>query len=75
MARSRIVFGVAGVLALGTAAFVVHRTGLLDRGEEQWTLVQSYCVECHNAAEATGGVVFEGGQIVAPAGAGRFVSG
>ena len=28
--------------------------------EEQWTVVRTYCVECHNAAEAAGGLVFEG---------------
>ncbi len=61
MARSHILFGAAGVLALGLGAFVVHRAGLLgDRGEKQWTLVQSYCVDCHNAAEAAGGLVLEG---------------
>ncbi len=61
MARSHILFGAAGVLALGLGAFVVHRAGLLgDRGEKQWTLVQSYCVDCHNAAVAAGGIVLEG---------------
>src|SRR5688572_28856893 len=61
MARSPILLGVAGAVALGVAALVLHGAGVLgDRGEEQWTLVESYCVECHNAAEAAGGVVFEG---------------
>jgi hypothetical protein len=57
MARSRILWGAAGALALGAAAVVVYRTGLLgDRAEEQWTLVQTYCTDCHNAAEAAGGL-------------------
>jgi mono/diheme cytochrome c family protein len=61
MARSPILLGAAGAAALGVAALVLHGAGIFgDRGEEQWTLVESYCVECHNAAEATGGVVFEG---------------
>ena len=62
MARSRILLGAAaGAVALGAAALVLHRAGLLgDRGEEQWTLVETYCVECHNSAEAAGGLVLEG---------------
>src|SRR5688572_12923489 len=61
MARSTLLLGAAGAAALAVAALVVHRAGILgDRGEEQWTLVQSYCVECHNAAEAAGGLVLEG---------------
>src|SRR5688572_2782778 len=61
MARSTLLLGAAGAAALAVAALVVHRAGILgDRGEEQWTLVQSYCVECHNAAESAGGLVLEG---------------
>src|SRR5688500_11007726 len=61
MARSTLMLGAAGAAALAVAALVVQRAGILgDRGEEQWTLVQSYCVECHSAAEAAGGVVLEG---------------
>ncbi len=53
--------GVGGALALGVTAVVLYGTGILgDRSEEQWTLVQSYCVDCHNAAESAGGVAFEG---------------
>jgi hypothetical protein len=61
MPRFTILYGTAGVLALGAAAFIAHRAGLLgDRPAEQWALVQTYCVECHNAAEAAGGLVLEG---------------
>ena len=61
MARSPLLLGAAGVAALAVAALVLQRAGLFgDRGEEQWTLVQSYCVECHNGAESAGGLVLEG---------------
>jgi hypothetical protein len=61
MARSRILLSLAGALAAGGVAFALYKSGVLgDRGEQQWTLVQTYCVDCHNAAEAAGGVVFEG---------------
>jgi len=61
MARSHIYLAAGGILVLGAAAFFAHRAGLIgDRGAEQWALVQTYCVDCHNAAEAAGGVVFEG---------------
>jgi mono/diheme cytochrome c family protein len=61
MAR-RITFGIAAAAAaLGAGAWIVHRTELLGpSAAEQWTMVETYCVECHNAAEAAGGVVFEG---------------
>ncbi|HUQ52600.1 MAG TPA: DUF1587 domain-containing protein, partial [Gammaproteobacteria bacterium] len=62
MTPSRLILTGAGVLAaaaVGTAV-VVHTDLLGPSAEEQWTLVQTYCVDCHNAAEAAGGVVFEG---------------
>jgi hypothetical protein len=62
MDRSRIVLGAVGALAVaGVAAVVVNRAELFGpSAEEQWALVETYCVECHNAAEAAGGIVFEG---------------
>ena len=63
MDRSRLIFGAVGTLAVaGAAAVVIQRTGPSrpERGEEQWTLVQTYCVECHSSAEASGGLVLEG---------------
>jgi mono/diheme cytochrome c family protein len=61
MAFSRVHWSIAGVLAAAGAGFALYKSGVLgDRGEQQWTLVQTYCVDCHNAAEAAGGVVFEG---------------
>src|SRR5215212_3854303 len=61
MARSHILLAAGGALVLGVAAFVAARTGLFGgRAEEQWAVVQNYCVDCHNAAEAAGGLVLEG---------------
>jgi hypothetical protein len=61
MERSRLILGAVGAAAvLGGAAVVVYRGELFGpSAAEQWTIVQTYCVECHNAAEAAGGVVFE----------------
>jgi hypothetical protein len=62
MNRSRLIGGTA--LAAGiaaAAALVAYRTELFGNpGAEQWTMLNRYCMDCHSAAEATGGVVFEG---------------
>jgi hypothetical protein len=61
MPRSRILYSIAGVLAATGVALAVYMSGVIgDRGERQWQLVQTYCVDCHNAAEAAGGLVLEG---------------
>jgi hypothetical protein len=61
MARSRILLSTAGALTAAVVVFALYKGGVIgDRGEQQWRLVQTYCVDCHNAAEAAGGVVFEG---------------
>jgi hypothetical protein len=61
MPRSRTLFSIAGALATAGVALALYMSGVLgDRGEQQWTLVQTYCVDCHNAAEAAGGLVLEG---------------
>jgi Protein of unknown function (DUF1592)/Protein of unknown function (DUF1588)/Protein of unknown function (DUF1585)/Protein of unknown function (DUF1587)/Protein of unknown function (DUF1595) len=62
MNRSRAVLGSVAAIALaGGAALLVQRTDLFrDRSADQWGLLNHYCMDCHNAAEATGGVVFEG---------------
>jgi hypothetical protein len=49
-----------GAAALGVAALLSWRGYLADNGEQQWALVDTYCVDCHNAAEAAGGLVLEG---------------
>jgi hypothetical protein len=61
MSPSRIILIGAGLLAAAAAvtAVVLHTDLLGPSGEEQWTMVQTYCVECHSEAEAAGGVVFE----------------
>src|SRR5688572_15619246 len=61
MPRSRILISIAGALAAAGVVLALYMSGVLgDRGEQQWTLVQTYCVDCHNAAEAAGGLVLEG---------------
>ena len=56
----RVLVGLGvGATAVGGAALLASRS-YFDNGEQQWALVQTYCVECHNAAEAAGGRVFEG---------------
>jgi hypothetical protein len=62
MSPSRIVLAGIGVLAVAGAvtAVVLHTDLLGPSADEQWTMVQTYCVECHNDAEAAGGLVLEG---------------
>ena len=61
MKRPRLILGAVGAAAvLGAAAVVLYRGEIFGpSAAEQWTIVETYCVECHNAAEAAGGVVFE----------------
>ncbi|MEO8466525.1 MAG: DUF1592 domain-containing protein [Gammaproteobacteria bacterium] len=62
MNRSRLIAGMVGtVLLVAAAAVLVQRAGLLpDRGVEHWNMLDRYCMDCHNAAEAAGGIVYEG---------------
>jgi hypothetical protein len=62
MTPSRIVLAGTGVLAVAGAvtAVVLHTDLLGPSAAEQWTIVETYCVECHNAAEAAGDLVLEG---------------
>jgi len=62
MKRYRSLLGAVLVgAAIVAAAVVAERTGLLaGNSERQWAMLESYCTECHNAAEFAGGVVFEG---------------
>jgi hypothetical protein len=58
MNRARVIIGLgAAALTLGSAALY---TRFRDRGPEHWALVQTYCIDCHSAAEASGGLVLEG---------------
>jgi hypothetical protein len=60
MNRSRLGLGagLVAVIALGATAFQHYY--LAQRGSAQWTLVTTYCLDCHSAAEASGGLVLEG---------------
>jgi hypothetical protein len=61
MSASRLTLAGAGILAAAGMAGVALHTGLFGpSAEEQWTMVETYCVECHSAAEASGGLVLEG---------------
>jgi hypothetical protein len=61
MERSRLILGAVGAAAvLGGGAFVYRGELFGPSAEQQWAVVRTYCVECHNAAEAAGGLAFEG---------------
>jgi hypothetical protein len=53
--------GVAGVAVAGVATYLllVDRSPE-DRLAEQWSLLGDYCVDCHNNADYTGDLSFEG---------------
>ena len=51
---------IAGGVVLTAAGVAYHQGLIFDRSEQHWAVVQSYCTECHNAAEATGDLVLEG---------------
>ena len=53
-----LAFG-AVVAAIAGAVFVIPKL-LGPSPAEQWTMVQTYCVDCHSQAEASGGLVLEG---------------
>jgi hypothetical protein len=62
MSPSRLILAAAGAAAVvGGGVYVARVTDLLGPSPaEQWTMVETYCVECHSAAEASGGLVLEG---------------
>jgi mono/diheme cytochrome c family protein len=55
----------AGAAVLGVGAIVAWfatehwSRPAVERAEQHWGLLQSYCVECHNSAEFTAGVAFD----------------
>ena len=53
---------VAGVAAVGVAgAWLLRRDGSPEAMlEDRWAMVEEYCIDCHNDAEFTGDVSFEG---------------
>jgi hypothetical protein len=56
--RAIAVVGTAAVIAAGALAYRFDLLG--DRGAQSFATLDRYCMECHNAAEAAGGVVLEG---------------
>jgi hypothetical protein len=58
----RIAAGAAVLgLAAGAAWFAADRwpRPAAERSGEHWGLLESYCVDCHNSAELTGGIAFD----------------
>ena len=50
----------ASVVAAAVGVFALHRAGLIgESGGEQWAVLESYCTDCHNHLDLTGGVSFE----------------
>src|SRR5262245_61615586 len=59
--RATLLGASAVVAAAALAGFFALRDQLAARRTQQeWAALKSYCTDCHNAAEAAGGVVFEG---------------
>lgn len=48
------------VIAAAAATFLYTNRTPQAQLDEQWAMVDQYCVDCHNDAEFTGGVSFEG---------------
>lgn len=54
-----ITVGMSGAVVAG-AIGVYLLAPFADRPAQHWSLLESYCTECHNEAEFAGGIVFEG---------------
>jgi len=51
---------VIGLAAVAVGVTVYHRSRTAaERTGEQWGLLQSYCVDCHNSADFTAGIAFD----------------
>jgi hypothetical protein len=59
--RRSVYLGAGGVVAAaGAVALVIYTQRSPDAVlHERWTMIDRYCVDCHNDAELTGGVSFE----------------
>src|SRR5690606_10322403 len=57
----RMAAGAAVIAAAAGAAWFAtyHSRPAVERAEEHWGLLDSYCVDCHNAAELTAGLSLE----------------
>ena len=61
MKRSGVAIGAVVAVGLGAAIFwPLHAHLEARRGAGEWQALKRYCTDCHNVAEAAGGVVFEG---------------
>jgi hypothetical protein len=49
-----------GVVVAGAAAFLLMKPSPEAQLEEQWAMIDRYCVDCHNDAELTADLSFEG---------------
>ena len=54
------IFVAGGVAVAGAAAFFVFKPSPEEQLREHWAMVDRYCVECHNDAELTADLSFEG---------------
>ena len=52
--------GAIAVVAAGAAGFLLLNHSPNAQLESQWPLLDRYCVDCHNDAEFTAGISFEG---------------
>lgn len=59
MNRSIVIGGAVAVVVIAGAVYLL-RPSPESVLEERWTFVNQYCVDCHNDAEYTGDVSFEG---------------
>ena len=61
MNRVSLAIGTLAAVGLGAAVYwPLHSRLEARRSAEQWQALKTYCTDCHNQAEAAGGVVFEG---------------
>src|SRR5881394_3954001 len=61
MKRSGVAIGAVVAVGLGAAIYwPLHAHLEARRGAGEWQALKRYCTDCHNVAEAAGGVVFEG---------------
>ena len=52
-----IAAGAVVAAIVGAAAMFIVPKLLGPSDAEQWTMVQTYCLDCHSRAEASGGLV------------------
>jgi hypothetical protein len=58
--RAIVASGIAAVAVLGAGVGWLATHGAAPSAEEQWPLFAQYCVECHNRAEFTADIAFDG---------------